>query len=369
MTRRLGAAAASFVFALTGIGTALLGATLPATLHLWKLSDTRGGVLLLASWAGSTTGAFAARKPGRRSAPLGTALSAVALLFLTRRHVFALPLFFYLYGLGLGLAMTAISTLRAREMPAGTADVELNRLNLVWAAGACLAPVLAVHSLHKMSVALLFASMAATLCFGAGLLLFFTGVARVTLAQPGTAAAHAPMPLVPLRFSLFGAAAVGMESAIGSWLATYAERTSTGIAIAVSATAFFWAGLLLSRAAHSIPGASWFHTRPARVLHILAAGAGVALLIALPGRLGTPAAGLLCGFGLGPLYPFALSVALPRFRATPVFVMAGVGASVVPWLTGALSSHLGSLRLGLLAPLLAFVLLAGSGFSMRAELR
>ena len=47
--------------------------------------------------------------------------------------------------------------------------------------------------------------------------------------------------------------------------------------------------------------------------------------------------------------------------------MAGVGASLTPWLTGYLSSSFHSLRLGLMAPAAAFILLLACAFTMRTE--
>ena len=361
----------SLVFCLTGIGTALLGATLPAILHQWHLTDSRGGVLLMAAWGGSTSGAFFAQGRTGKAVAIGLALSALGLFVLVLVGARLLPVFYALYGVGLGIAMTSISLMRAREVAAAVAGVALNRLNLLWALGAFCAPALALHSLRLLSVSTIFRVLGGLLA-GASLLAFALSAPHI---RPGSStdrseAGHpgAPDQWAPARFCLFAAAAVGLESAVGSWLTTYAERSTLGVLTAVSANTAFWAGLLLSRAAHSIPSAAPLHTRPARTAHIAAAGVAVFLLILFPTRSLLPLSGLLCGLGLGPLYPWVLSIALLRFRSTAVFVLAGVGASLVPWLTGTLSSVSGSLRIGLLAPAATFVLLAVVAIHMRAEL-
>ena len=93
------------------------------------------------------------------------------------------------------------------------------------------------------------------------------------------------------------------------------------------------------------------------------------LLLATPRTPGSvlAAGGFLGGFGLGPLYPYVLALALPRFRAEAVFVLAGLGASLVPWIMGLLSTAFHSLRAGLFAPCAALLLLLGTAFALRHE--
>jgi fucose permease len=347
-------------FCLTGVGTALLGACLPAILHEWRLSDSRGGLILFAAWGGSTMGALFARGNSGYSAIFGLALSAAELLQLSlgRTHSPAIP--FFLYGLGLGMTMTAISLRRANEVAAAETDLELNRLNLLWAVGACVAPALAVRSLHLLTVTGLFRMLSLVFALAAAALAF--GL-LVRPSEPTLAArTHqtGELPWAPASLCLFSAVAVGLESALGGWLTTYADRFALGVSTAVSANAFFWAGLLLSRSLHSVSALNFLHTNRARVGHIVLTGLALAILTVFPTRLLLPVAGLLAGFGLGPLYPLALAVALPRYRSTAVFVSAGLGASLIPWFTGALSSHFGSLRMGLLASCIAFAALAAT---------
>ena len=177
-----------------------------------------------------------------------------------------------------------------------------------------------------------------------------------------------PEPFAPLRLCLFAGAAVGLESAIGSWLTTYTQRTAHGSGLAVSATSAFWIGLLLSRLAHSVRLGHLLQTRRGVGVHLAFASLAVVLLITAPFETTLLAAAFFAGWGLGPLYPLVLSVALPQYRSGAVFVTAGVGASLLPWLTGALSTSCGSLRAGMLVPCAGVALLLAAASWMWREI-
>jgi FHS family glucose/mannose:H+ symporter-like MFS transporter len=75
----------------------------------------------------------------------------------------------------------------------------------------------------------------------------------------------------------------------------------------------------------------------------------------------SPVAIILCagviGLALGPIYPLLLAKALTLMKDSPdakwVFSISGLGAAVLPWVTGKISAHNGSLRIGLLVPVVA----------------
>jgi MFS transporter, FHS family, glucose/mannose:H+ symporter len=69
----------------------------------------------------------------------------------------------------------------------------------------------------------------------------------------------------------------------------------------------------------------------------------------------------LVGFGLGPVYPLLLAIALQYSEKTPIFFVAGLGSAFLPWLTGIVSSSTASLRLGLLVPVFASVWMLALG--------
>ena len=354
-------------FILTGVGTALLGAALPAMLSEWHLSDREGGSLLLCAFAGSTLGALLVRGRLQSLAALGIAGTAFATVMLALTGGGMLQPLFLLYGTGLGVAMTAISLLRSRAVPRADSNLEMNRLNLLWALGACFAPAMALRSLHVVSVRTLFLSQAFALAVGAGFLLL---PRKTEIALP----ANKPLPearlshSTPVRLCLFAGAAVALETAIGGWLTTYTERVAHGVGVAVWANSAFWVGLLLSRGAHSFRSGRWLESGWVTVAHLASVTLSVVLLVAAPSEAVLPAAALLAGLGLGPLYPLALSIVLPRYHSNVIFVATGLGAALLPWITGMLSTASGSLRSGLLAPCATVVILLVAGFSTRREL-
>nr|MBA3515697.1 hypothetical protein [Pyrinomonadaceae bacterium] len=65
----------------------------------------------------------------------------------------------------------------------------------------------------------------------------------------------------------------------------------------------------------------------------------------------------LTGLGLAPVFPTTIALFTERFgqdasRLTgTLFILAGLGAAVFPWLVGLASSHYGALRAGLVVPL------------------
>lgn len=352
-------------FTLTGVGTGILGASLPAMLHQWQLSDDRGGLLLFLSWAGSMSGAMLCGQRLQRSVVRGLVLSGAALAVLAYAKLPLALACFFPYGVGLGIAMTSISVLRGNEVSDAQRPRELNRLNMLWALGACVSPSLAVRALASRDTGGLFAVLAGVLIVVGGLLWVMKerdpdldrGVpCRNTVAPPKSGA-------IPLMLCLMAALPVGVESSLGGWLTTYAGRVHHGEAIAISGTTAFWAGLLASRALHSLPGMRVLRRAASMSGHMLLVLLAVAGLLLAPGGVLYPVWGLLAGFGLGPLYPFVLSVVLGKHTSRVIFLSAGIGAALLPWATGAVSHSYGSLRVGLCVPLagaLALVVIAAA---------
>jgi FHS family glucose/mannose:H+ symporter-like MFS transporter len=339
-------------FLLTGVGTALLGATLPVLLKQWGLSDRGGGFLLLLSWGGSTSGALLCRKSLRFSAAAGLMLTSIAMLILAaldRRS--ALPIFAF-YGLGLGVAMTAITMISSRQASEDTRRRELMRLNLIWSIGACVSPTLAAHALRFTRAGGLFASMSIVFCIAAAAIWTRGKDAHDTFSDKLDNGPDA-LKVAPLPLYAMAGLAVGVESAIGGWLTTYAGRTAHTEFISLSATIAFWAGLLLSRGLHSVKGWRPLHSGPVLVVHAATVVVATVVLLAAPHTAAFLPSALLAGFGLGPLYPRVQALVVGTYKPRPVFIIAGLGAAALPWLTGTLSNATGSLRAGLVLPCLA----------------
>jgi fucose permease len=342
----------SFAFLLTGAATALLGATLPVLLKEGHLSDTTGGSLLLLAWGGSTCGALLCRGNLRRAAAGGLMMTALSMLALAEFHLSAALPLFALYGLGLGVSMTAITLLAPQGQTELVQRATLMRLNLLWSVGACLAPTLAAHALAANALA----DTRADGLFRAVGLVFCASAAMVFLSRSALESSAATktlritLPTPPMTLYAIAFLAVGVESAIGGWLTTYAGRTQHTELIALSATSAFWVGLLLSRALHSISGLRWLQSSAAFTTHAVIAALATLFLLVAPHTAAFVPSALLAGFGLGPLYPRVLAMVVGSYKPRAVFIVAGVGSATLPWLTGTLSHAAGSLGAGLLVP-------------------
>jgi MFS transporter, FHS family, glucose/mannose:H+ symporter len=151
---------------------------------------------------------------------------------------------------------------------------------------------------------------------------------------------------------------VGTENGLGGWLATYAKRMLDTTALNwVSTPSYFYAALLIGRL--FVPAL----LRYVSDLQVARGGIAAALLGAafLMTSRSIPAVRLsacLIGLGLAAIYPITIALLSNTFASdanrlgSVMFALAGVGAACVPWMVGALSSALSSLRIGLTVPLI-----------------
>ena len=355
------------IFALTGVAAALPGAILPAMIRHWNMSDRRAGVFLLLSWSGSTCGAFFARGRLQWSVARGVALCVIAMLLLAaagRSGALSIAL---LYGTGLGITMTSISILRSRTVGPTQRSQEMNRLNTAWAIGAFVTPFLAMRTLHTLNLAVVFLAVAGLFSAALASLLWTWRTNDSDSLTENRAPQTQPEPYAPLRLCLLAACAVGVESSLNGWLTTFASRSTHSAGLAVSVNSAFWGGLLLSRAIHASSYLRWLRSFPGILAHMAVAFIATALLVFHPLPIIFLVIALLCGVGLGPLYPSALSIALPRYRSIAVFISAGVASAVFPWLTGTVSTVAGSLRAGLIVPCGVALVLLGTGSLLKRD--
>jgi MFS transporter, FHS family, glucose/mannose:H+ symporter len=343
-------------FAATGIGMALPGSVLPVLLAQWSLADRQAGLLFFLGWLGSSLGALAVRPSRVRSLAIGAFLTAIGAFGMAYSSRWSCFLCMAVFGLGLGMTMTSTSLLQASRNPQRR-GAELNRLNLVWALGACICPTLAEHSLRIASARLLFSLLG----------LFFLLVCLWTLLFERDPAANLPDPkpsrskwslaFWPTSLVVVILLPTGIESSMGGWIAAYVQRSQQTIATTVTAGSCFWVGLMLSRTLASTILLLRRSERLVLIQSLCTAVAGALLLIASNASLGILPGVFLVGFGLGPVYPLLLAIALQYSDNTAIFFVAGLGSAFFPWLTGIVSSSASSLRTGLIVPLTASVLM------------
>lgn len=350
-------------FAATGVGVALPGALLPLLLRRWSLGDARGGLLLFCFFIACTTGALVSRGRMNRSIARGALLTSIGAAWLGFANLDWGFAAIAVYGLGLGIAMTSTSLLISRAFPEER-RVEMMRLNLLWAAGACAGPWFALggqslrsgnfasRPLHVLlTLAIFFAAFA--------LWVWLAMESRTYIAEPATVSASAnpsrrwPLTQVPLALLILVFFATGIESSTGGWLAAYAQRLGETAKITIGAATAFWVGLLGSRLIHSLRISVRVSERVVLSVSAGLAAAGLTILVAWPGAATSVFAALMVGLGAGPIYPLLLSIVLRNRETTGVFVLAGFGASALPLVTGAVSGWVHSLSAGLCVPLAA----------------
>lgn len=347
-------------FAGTGVGMALPGSVLPALLQRWSFTDSQAGFFFFIGWMGTSLGALFVSRSRVGSLALGSALVAIGslgLAFATRWTCFPSMA---AYGIGLGMAMTSGSLLQFSRNLHHRAS-ELNRLNLVWALGACVCPSLAEHSLRIASVRFIFSAMS---LFFALFCLWITAFERDPanpLPAPPSPLRNWTLALWPLPIVLIIFLPTGIEASMGAWIAAYVQRTHQHIATTVTAGSCFWIGLMLSRTLSSFLLNLRRLERIVLYQSLATVVAGTILLIATTASLGILPGVFLVGFGLGPVYPLLLAIALQYSEKTPIFFVAGLGSAFLPWLTGIVSSSTASLRLGLLVPVFASVWMLALG--------
>jgi fucose permease len=345
-----------------GLITVMLGPLLPALSARWALSDTQSGNLVSAQFFGSLlgtvlSGPLVARLAFRRAMVLGVAIMSAGVAALVSGSYLTAAVSVFCYGAGIGLTVPTANLLVARSSgPQRSAS--LNLLNFFWSAGAVVCPFLLAAVLARGGIEaflLLLVGVLAVLIV-AFLLAPVPHTEAEANSRSSETAGHLRTSLMVLFAALFFLY-VGTESALGSWLATYAKRSGHRDGSAwITVPAYFYGALLLGRLA-----ASWALKRisdltQARLASLLAAG-GVAALLYSRSTPGIAATAAIIGLGLSTLYPIAIALASVGLGAAAerimgtLFAFSTLGGACIPWIVGYVSTHSGSLRTALLVPL------------------
>jgi len=345
------------------------------------MPDARLGTLFLAYFAGQFCGSWLATPKLRRSLVLGAIGAAFGMSLLAFASAATAHIALFCAGLGLGAGLTAgnvvVGTLETGISKRGSNSLGTSRsrdlalLNVAWGFGAIACPLLLemslrVHRFQMQRGQFFFLALAAALGLCAAML-------ALILTQRAGEIAHATQainePQIPWRvFLLFGATFmlyVGVENSLGGWLPTYAQRISSGGTTVGRASAIamcFWICELASR------GLTAALIKFFRELFFyracLAAFLATAAVLVLTPHLGTAAIFAItavAAFSVAPLYPLAVSFLLSRTgnhpRVGKVFACASLGGTILPWLTGVLSTQFQSLRIGFTTPVAGAVLM------------
>ncbi len=343
-------------FALTGVGTTLLGCVLPTLSTIWNMNDSRSGVLFAAQFSGSALGALLVGSNFFAGVLRGYILliaSAVSIAFFAE---FLEVLRFFTFGLGLGLTMTATSMLIGTTY-IGKRGSALSVLNAYWAIGAALCPAIASLWIRRWPPTYLFLTLAVVFA----IILAISTRHRAAFSPALEGVVGIEVVERQLKFLIIFAALaslyVGVEVSIGGWMMTYVHRMPiTSKPWAPIATSFFWIALLSGRMLAPAVLRRVSETQLLDSCIAIGFGSAVLLLLSRSPMTIIVSAGTV-GLTLGPIFPLCIAKALAFMHDSPkakwVFSISGLGGAVLPWMTGNLSAHSGSLRVGLMVPVFA----------------
>jgi fucose permease len=338
-------------FALTGVGTTLLGCILPSLSPVWQLDDKHAGALFAAQFTGSALGALLVRNDFFRSVLRGYFLLVIAAAGVGFSAGLVRVFLFFAFGLGLGLAMTATSMLIGKTISKNR-GVALSVLNAFWGLGAAVSPPIASLWAGHWSPPHIFIMLSAA--FAITLIPLFSGRAFL-VDSAGYSASPSGRQHDRKRISVFAVIAflyVGTEASVSGWMMTYVHRLPiSGNAWAAVATSCFWIALICGRALAPLVMRSF--TEPQLFTSsLLIAFLSTSLLLLSHSPLAVVLSATTTGLMLAPIFPLCLAKVLALMHDAPeskwIFAISGLGGAFLPWVTGELSAHTGSLRSGLL---------------------
>lgn len=344
-------------FFLAGLGTVLLGPLLPQLLHEWSLSDQRGGLLLLAKFAGAFAGGVSVPRRLRVGILAGHVLAASGFVVFAFAHGLGLALpALFVAGFGLGEIIASTNILAGRRYPAHTGSA-LALINLFWSLGAVSTGLLVAALLPHFDWRRPTLAMA--------VLLLLIGAAGL-LVRRSTVTNSAPVPAMSKAASLSRSAALrfgfqlflygGLETCLTAWLTTFALRFTGGALLGgQSGFVVLWVALTAGRAVASLTLRRFPEIAVLRASLVVC----LALVVALARAHETAGLSLDCillGLALAPIFPSTFALLLrrqpPARVAGSILAVSGLGAALFPWLMGVVSTHSGSLRLAMSVPAL-----------------
>jgi MFS transporter, FHS family, glucose/mannose:H+ symporter len=363
--------AAYVSFVPIGIGTVLLGPMLPSLSARWSLNYSQAGALFTAQYLASTcavalSGVLVSRFGFRFAMKLGIFLMATGIALLMEGPKLLGILCIAMYGGGLGIAVPAANLLVAEVNP-HRRSASLNWLNFCWSAGAVACPFLvALASRHQQIPLFLRLVAAFSLVVAIGLALLPRHIVEPS-ARPETGSGT----LMTIRQNLGAFLAlgalffiyVGTENGFGGWVAPYTKTLGdVSSANSLMTPSFFYASLMLGRflapAILRIVG----DVTLAKFGLILACG-GTAGLLLSNGLAGVIASACATGLGLSGVYPITIALLSTEFGSSSnrigsvMFVSSNIGGGLVPWIVGVFSNRMGTLKAGLIVPLVGCALM------------
>ena len=352
-------------FVVTGIVTTLMGPMLPTLIARWSLSDQRAGLFFTAQFCGSMVGVASIGSLLRRGYRLtfvcGFSLIAAGVAGVHLGSSLASLAATVVFGCGLGQALSA-TNLWIAEVAKARRVAALSILNLMWGIGAiACSPLVLLAQRHRATSWFLYAI--ATCSVLTAVLL-----ANMNLEPGGTkhneddqeelrpACGNISTRSVASLAALFFLY-VGSENSVAGWVASLAKRMNPDSGDLWALTPmFFWGGLLAGRAL--VPLLPQRRTeRTLLASGLMLSASGVCLLLQARTFSTVAICVTAAGLGLAGIYPILIAWMVKAFGEESrrigalMFALAGLGGATMPWFVGLMSTGTGSLRSGLLVPL------------------
>jgi FHS family glucose/mannose:H+ symporter-like MFS transporter len=356
------AAHASFVP--IGIVTVLLSPLLPTLSARWSLNYSQAGELFTAQFLCSTvavllSGVLISRWGFRFAIKAGLSVIAVSVAGLLSGSRLTGMLCIAGYGTGIGLAVPAANLLVAEVNPARR-SAALNLLNFSWSVGAVACPFLVAAAAkgHHVPIFLVLVGVFSALVTVAIAVMPSSivepSVNRVVGERSVADWKHQSFTVMAVLFFLY----VGTENSFGGWAASYANSLgSMSSTVAVMVPSFFYSALMLGRWLAPLLLRKIEEVRVAKSCLLLAC-VGIAGMIWSHSPLGVIASASVAGLGLSAVYPITISLLSREFGQAAsrvgslMFTSANLGGAFFPWLVGASSNQVGTLKAGLAVPLI-----------------
>ena len=367
-----------FGLMLAGLGTALLGPILPMLARQWTMPDSQSGLLMMAKFCGAFLGGVTVSRKLRRSLLVGLGAGLVGFGgFAVAPSMSVGCVGLFVGGFGLGQIITSINILAGRRFTAHRGSA-LSMLNFSFSLGAMLSALLAAWLLPRFALRSLLEVFAGLFAVGmVGLIVQMRGGRAKEEEFESAEVQNGPQIGLSTRLYLYFAGLLilygGLETCLSGWLTTFALRYGDKtLAVSEYTTLLLWLSLTVGRVGASAVmlrvgektvqrwglGLAAIFTAGLAMAHSAVTIAGFAILL---------------GLSLAPFFPatFALLMAeRPTARqAGIVLAVSGLGAAVLPWMMGVVSTRAGSLQAALALPFAAALgLLAMSWFMPRTSL-
>ena len=346
----------------------VVGPILPVLSARWSLTDMQAGYLFFAQFASSCVGMLMSgvmvQKIGYRLTLMtGLFLMAVGIGLLAHANWPLGIIGVCIFGVAFG-TNTPATNLFVAEANLPKSAPALSLVNSSWGIGAMSCPLIVALAQRLHHVTLFLYALAAALIV---LVICFAQVrfsadepAAISEQSPGEgpiAWGHHFLPMVLILFFTY----VGTEAAVGGWVASYAKRIDSVSSTFWAVTpAFFYGALLVGRATAPLVLRRLQETTLA-ALGVTLASIGIGTILLAKTLTLVVVGASFAGLGLASVYPIQVSL-LPRWFGEAIQKLGGIifatgnlGGAVLPWLVGLVSTRVGSLRIGLMVPLLGAV--------------